>query len=92
MAAGVPVVSTRLGAEGLEVKDGVHLFLADSAQEIAQAVQKLASSAETRSRLAGAARELVSRAYNWSVIGQKLSALHLDLAHSRQVRRLRKVS
>jgi glycosyltransferase involved in cell wall biosynthesis len=92
MAAGVPVVSTRLGAEGIEVEDGIHLFLADSAQEIAQAVQRLALSDETRSRLARAAQELVIRVYDWSVIGEKLSALHLDLAVSRPVRALRKVS
>jgi glycosyltransferase involved in cell wall biosynthesis len=92
MAAGVPVVSTRLGAEGLAVEDGVHLFLADSAQEIAEAVHTLASSADRSSRLADAARELVSRLYDWSVIGKKLSALHLDLARSRPVCSLRKVS
>ncbi|MGH9678826.1 MAG: glycosyltransferase, partial [Candidatus Acidiferrales bacterium] len=44
MAAGVPVISTRLGAEGIEAEDGVHLLLADTGPEIAAAVYRVASS------------------------------------------------
>lgn len=92
MAAGVPVVSTRLGAEGIEVENGVHLILADTPAEIAAAVGRLASSPETNSRIAQAARERVRRVYDWSVIGKQLCALHEDLAESRSLSALRKVS
>ncbi len=37
----VPVVSTRLGAEGLEVEDGVHLLLADGPEDFAAATVRL---------------------------------------------------
>jgi glycosyltransferase involved in cell wall biosynthesis len=92
MAAGVPVVSTRLGAEGIEVQDDVHLLLADSGPEIAAAVRRVASSPETRGRLSQAGRELVCRVYEWSVIGKQLHGIHADLAESRTPSSLRMVS
>jgi glycosyltransferase involved in cell wall biosynthesis len=92
MAAGVPVVSTRLGAEGIEVEDGVHLLLADTGSEIAAAVHRIASSEEMRSRLSQAARGLVRGVYDWSAIGNELCALHEDLVESRSLSSLCKVS
>jgi len=92
MAAGVPVVSTRMGAEGIEAEDDAHLLLADSGQEIATAIRRLASSAETRTRLSQAARALVSRVYDWSVIGKRLHGIHADLVESQPAGSLRKVS
>jgi glycosyltransferase involved in cell wall biosynthesis len=92
MAAGVPVVSTRMGAEGIEAEDDVHLLLADSGQEIAAAVRRIVSSAETRTRLSQAARALVCGGYDWSVIGKQLFGIHADLVESRVPSSLRKVS
>jgi len=92
MAAGIPVVSTRMGAEGIEAEDDVHLLLADSGPEIAAAVRRVASSAETRTRLSQAARALVYRVYDWSVIGKQLFGIHADLVESRVPSALRKVS
>jgi glycosyltransferase involved in cell wall biosynthesis len=83
MAAGVPVVSTRLGAEGLAVEDGVHLLLADDGPEIALAVTRLASSFETRIQLSRAGRALVCRRYDWTMIGEQLYRIHADLVRSR---------
>jgi polysaccharide biosynthesis protein PslH len=92
MAAGVPVVSTRLGAEGIEAKDDVHFLLADDAQEIVAAIGRVASSAETRVRLSQAARALVCKVYDWSVIGKQLYAIHADLAASRAPASLQDIS
>ena len=41
MAAGLPVVSTRIGAEGLPLEDGVHCFLADEPGQFADRVVEL---------------------------------------------------
>jgi glycosyltransferase involved in cell wall biosynthesis len=79
MAAGVPVVSTRLGAEGIEAEDEVHLLLADNGAEIAAAIGRLASSATLRSRLSKAGRELVTAKYDWPVIANQLSEIHTNL-------------
>jgi glycosyltransferase involved in cell wall biosynthesis len=92
MAAGVPVVSTRLGAEGLEVEDGAHLLLADSGQEITSAVNRVASSTELQVRLSQAGRALVCRVYDWTIIGEKLYGIHDRLSQSRPPTSARKVS
>jgi glycosyltransferase involved in cell wall biosynthesis len=92
MAAGVPVVSTRLGAEGLEVEDGAHLLLADSGQEITSAVNRVASSTELQVRLSQAGRALVCGVYDWTIIGEKLYGIHERLSQSRPPTSARKVS
>jgi glycosyltransferase involved in cell wall biosynthesis len=84
MAAGVPVVSTRLGAEGIDAEDDVHFLRADSASDIAAAIGGIISSPETRKRLAGAAREFVTIRYDWSIIGERLYRIHCDLVSARQ--------
>ncbi|GBD17430.1 D-inositol-3-phosphate glycosyltransferase [bacterium HR26] len=71
-AAGRPVVSTRLGAAGLEVEDGVHLLLADSPEEMAAAIARLVESPELRERLVENAWRLVDERYRWTTIGQRL--------------------
>jgi glycosyltransferase involved in cell wall biosynthesis len=92
MAAGVPVISTRLGAEGIEAQDNIHLLLADTGPEIAAAVNRIVSSPETRVRLSHAARKLVCQVYDWSVIGKQLCEIHEELVESRLAGSLRKVS
>src|SRR4029077_8009506 len=84
MAAGVPVVSTRLGAEGIDAEDGVHILLADSGPEIAAAISRIVSSTDTRNRLTTAARALVATRYDWSVIGERLYRIHHDQVRTQQ--------
>jgi glycosyltransferase involved in cell wall biosynthesis len=76
MAAGVPVISTRLGAEGLEVSDETNILLADTPGEIASAVGKLKSDVEFRRYLANNGRLLVSQKYDWDALGQQLYRIH----------------
>jgi len=76
MAAGIPVISTKLGAEGLDLEDGTHLLLADSAGEMIAAVSRLASSPELWLRLSRSGREVVSRLYDWRALTEDLYRLH----------------
>jgi glycosyltransferase involved in cell wall biosynthesis len=64
-AAGTPVVSTTLGAEGLPVRDGQHLLLADSASELAGAVERLLACSDLRESLAVAGRVLLEKEFTW---------------------------
>ncbi len=63
-AARVPVVATRLGAEGLAVRDGEHLLLADDTAGIADACRRLAEDAALARRLAANALRLVRERYS----------------------------
>jgi glycosyltransferase involved in cell wall biosynthesis len=66
--ARTPVVSTRLGAEGLPVEDGLHLRLADSPEEFAQAICALWSEHPARQRLATAGEKLLNARFTWPAI------------------------
>ena len=68
MALGVPVVSTSKGAEGLDVKHGEHLLIADSAQGFAESVVLLLRDSELRSELITSARNLVERKYDMEAV------------------------
>jgi glycosyltransferase involved in cell wall biosynthesis len=65
MAYGCPVVSTTVGAEGLTVKNGEHLLVADTAEDFARASVSLLQDPELRNRLRRNARSLVERSYRW---------------------------
>ncbi|HTQ55413.1 MAG TPA: glycosyltransferase family 4 protein [Bryobacteraceae bacterium] len=64
-AAGVPVVSTSIGAEGLPVRAGEHLLLADQPEEFAAAVSLLLKDASLRGRIGRAGRYLYECEFNW---------------------------
>lgn len=64
MAAGVPIVSTTLGAEGYPVTPGHELLLADEPAAFARAVLRLLDGDELRARLAAAGRHLAWQ-FDW---------------------------
>ena len=68
-AAGVPVVSTPVGAEGLDVIHGRDLWLAPRAR-FAEAVVRVLTHPIRAAELAAHARELVVQRYDWSSIGR----------------------
>jgi polysaccharide biosynthesis protein PslH len=72
MAMGKAMVSTSIGAEGLEVESGRDLILADDASSFADAVILLLRDAETRHKFEHAARELAAQ-FDWSRIAPKFA-------------------
>lgn len=70
MAAGKAVVSTTIGAEGLDVRHGRDLLLADDAETFAASVVALLKDEAQRRRLERAASELAAR-YDWAVITER---------------------
>jgi polysaccharide biosynthesis protein PslH len=68
MAMGKAVVSTTIGAEGLPVRDGKHLLLADSAPDFASRIVELLRDAPRREALGAAARKLVEESYSWEAV------------------------
>jgi glycosyltransferase involved in cell wall biosynthesis len=66
MAMETPVVTTTIGAEGLNVRDAEHVLIADDAEAFARAVTRVASDADLAARLSRAGRELVVRDHGWA--------------------------
>jgi polysaccharide biosynthesis protein PslH len=80
MAAGVPVISTRLGAEGLPVIHGENIWLAETPQEWIDGITFLLRSPELCKKLALAGQELV-KSFDWNILGLQLANLldHLPM-------------
>lgn len=75
MALGTPVISTRKGAEGLNIHPGTDILIADEPEALAEMVCTLLNDTALRERLARAGREMVEREYDWSIIGRQLVEL-----------------
>ena len=72
MATGRAVVSTTIGAEGLDVHHGEDVVLADEPERFAQAVVMLLKDPKERLRFEGAAVATAAR-YDWPAIGERFS-------------------
>jgi glycosyltransferase involved in cell wall biosynthesis len=76
MASGSPVVSTTIGAEGLDVQDGKHLLIGDTPEAMADAVKTLLSNQELNKSIAAQARERVVARYDWDAIAAQLLSIY----------------
>lgn len=72
MAAGRAVISTSIGAEGLDVNDGVHIRIEDEIASLSKAAASLLRDNERRRALAAAARQLTVDRYSWDRSAQVL--------------------
>jgi glycosyltransferase involved in cell wall biosynthesis len=71
-AAGLPVVSTTIGAEGLPVRDGETALLADGGEAFAEAVTRLLACSELRRSLGSAGRLLLEKEFTWETAWKML--------------------
>lgn len=73
MAAGTPVISTRLGSEGIPLTSGKQALLADAPAEFAAAVVRVLRDKQTAVNLRTAGLDFVRRHFDWAVIGASLN-------------------
>jgi len=71
-AAGLPVVSTSVGAEGLDAIDGEHLLLADRAEAFAAQVTRLLACKTMRIQVGMAGRLLLEKEFTWEKAWDRL--------------------
>ena len=64
-ACGLPVVSSPIGAEGIECVDGEHLLVADAPDAFFDAVSELVENSTVSNQLRTNALALVQRRYSW---------------------------
>lgn len=87
MAMGRPVLSTTIGAEGLEVTDGTDILLADGAEAFADAVIAGLRDPQRLEAVARAGRRLVEARYRWDILGARLHAYVAEIVQSEADRR-----
>ena len=76
MALGVPVISTTIGAEGLEVGHGEHLLIADTPEEFARACQEVLQDEQLSQRLAHNGRQLILERYDARIALRSLDTVY----------------
>ena len=70
MALGTPVVSTPMGAEGLEIENGVHMLLGESSGDLVSQTARILSDPEFGEWIAKNARALIREKYQWPAIAE----------------------
>lgn len=83
MASQLPIVSTSVGMSGLGVKDGEHVFIADSWGKMADAVVRILNNAILAQKLALNSRLYIEKNYDYQIIAKHLSDIYQDTAHSK---------
>jgi glycosyltransferase involved in cell wall biosynthesis len=79
MAAGLPVVATARGCEGIAARTAEQLLVADTPADFAAACLRLLTEPGLAERLAANARRLVEARYSWRLQGERLAGLYGNL-------------
>ncbi len=79
MASQLPIVSTKVGVEGLMVEDKIHVLIGDSPKKIADLIIKVIKSPDLARRLALATRKHVEEKFDWKIIAGNLDSLYNKL-------------
>jgi glycosyltransferase involved in cell wall biosynthesis len=80
LAAGTPVVSTAFGVAGLDVRDGEHVLVGGTPEELAQLAARVVADDALAAALSDRGRALVEASYDWSIVTRPLVELHQELA------------
>ena len=79
MALGRVVITTTIGAEGLDVQDGKHLFIANTPEEFVMVINKCVAMPDLCTIISENARHYVSVNHNNSVISKKISEFYHEI-------------
>jgi glycosyltransferase involved in cell wall biosynthesis len=79
-AAARPVISTTIGAEGIDARPGKEIVIADVPVSFAEQVVRLLDDADAADRLGRAGRALVEHRYSWPSIVEDLDPTYRSIA------------
>ena len=69
MAVGLPIITTKKGAEGLDLVNGVHALIVDNVNEkFVKAIEYLVENPKIRKKLGYSAKKLIEIKYNTTTI------------------------
>ncbi|MEO6060328.1 MAG: glycosyltransferase family 4 protein [Thermoflexales bacterium] len=83
---GLPLVTTTVGGEGIDLTDGREALLADGAPGLAEAVLRVLGDAELAQRLADGGRTLVASRYDWRARYRVLDTVYAAWEEGMQAR------
>ncbi|MBE7178761.1 MAG: glycosyltransferase family 4 protein [Mucilaginibacter polytrichastri] len=76
MAMGKCIISTTIGAEGIQYEDGKHLFIANTKEEFHEAIKRCLNDEKLCRTTGKNARDLVSAQHDYRVLATKLSSFY----------------
>jgi glycosyltransferase involved in cell wall biosynthesis len=79
MAAGLPIVTSSVGLEGIEATPGREVMIVDDPAATASTVVQLLQDPGRRQRLGQAARRLAESRYDWATCLAPVEALYAEL-------------
>ena len=85
MASQVPIVSTKVGVEGLKVKDKVHVLIGNTPAKISDLIVKVIKSPCLAQKLALSTRSHVEENFDWRTIADSLDHLYNKLGKNEEI-------
>ena len=78
MAMGMPIISTTIGCEGIDVTPGKDVLIANKPEEYVHSIGKLINDDMLRKNLSNQSRIKIENKYSWDIIGEKLNKYYHD--------------
>ena len=76
---GLPIVSTPIGAEGIDLRDGENILIAGDPRSFADATVRVLTDAALNHRLRTEGRRWVEQTYAWQVVYRRVDAVYAQL-------------
>lgn len=82
MAAGIPIVTTSLGAEGIKHDNKKWAIIADSSEEFISSIETLLPDQKITKNIADNAKEIIKKYYDWSKITKDLEKAYEEIVNN----------
>ena len=79
MAMGIPIVSTSVGAEGLPIRHGKNILLADAPHQFAGEVVSLLKNGSKGRAISNSALRMVRERYSWEAVSRAFESHCFEL-------------
>ena len=79
MASGTPVISTKIGLEGLDIIDNQNALIANTAPEFAEKITSILNNKKQYEEIRANAYQLIRKKYNWKEISEKLEKVYRSI-------------
>lgn len=84
LARGIPIVSTTIGYEGIDLEPGKHLLVADTPEDFAKAVVRLIHEPDLGGKLARQGRERLLERYDWQAVYPAMEAAYQGIVREHE--------
>ena len=83
MAAKLPLVTTSVGAEGLDVENNVHVLIRNSHKGLAEATVDILKNSAKAEKITDKARKLVVEKFSWQIMSKQLDNIYKETARAK---------